>query len=45
MNLFIENLGNLLADLFVIWSYPSFALLLTVIGCYMAVCLVRNMVR
>lgn len=42
-NDFVQDLGILLSDLFKIWNYKTFGVLLAICGCYMVVKLVRSM--
>ena len=42
-NNYINYIGNLIADLFKIWSYDTFGVLLAMCGVYMCVKLVRGM--
>lgn len=44
-NDYVNAVGNLLYDLFRIWEYPTFGLLLLFVGLYFAVLLIRMFTR
>ena len=40
---FVNSIGQLIADLFTIWNYKTFGVILAICGCYMAVKIVRSL--